>query len=208
MTSSTRLRILLGLLALSSFVLVVQIFNEEPAAEPLPTLTFSQLVEQIDSGQLDEVTFTQGSSALTGVLQNGVEFQTVVPPGYNDELVETMLVTDPSIEITTETASDSTNIWMFLLTTIAPLAVMVALVWLIWRRMGGTGSAKKFKARSRKLDVDQLVTFDDVAGADEAVTELSEIRDFLSDPERFREMGAKIPKGVLLYGPPGSARGR
>ena len=205
-SSSTRLRILLGLLALSSCVLVVQMFSEEPAAEPLPRLTFSQLVDQVEDGQLDEATFTHGSGVLTGELRNGVAFQTVIPPGFNDEIVTILLDAEPPVAITTNTASNSPNVWMFLLTTIAPLAVMLALVLLIWRRMGGAGAARKFKAKSRKLDTAQLVTFDDVAGADEAVTELSEIRDFLSDPDRFMRMGAKIPKGVLLYGPPGTGK--
>ena len=204
--STTRLRILLGLLALSTFVLVIQIFSDEPSVEPLPKLTFSQLVDQVESGQVDEVMFTQGSSIVTGELRNGVRFETVIPPGYSSEIVDTLLQADPAIEITTEAVSTAPSVWMFLLTTIAPLAVMMALVWLIWRRMGGAGSARKFKARTRKLDPEQLVTFADVAGADEAVTELSEIRDFLSDPQRFITMGAKIPKGVLLYGPPGTGK--
>ncbi len=205
-SSTIRVRLLLVLLALSSFYLVVETFDDEPVVEPLPELSFSQLIDQVESGQMIEAEFTQGSSVLVGELANGMRFESVIPPGYTDELVATIVEADPSISISTNTVSSSPNVWMFVLSTIAPLALMFALVFLIWRRMGGGGRNKKFKARSRKLDPEQLVTFTDVAGADEAVTELSEIRDFLSDPDRFISMGAKIPKGVLLYGPPGTGK--
>ncbi|QFQ01741.1 ATP-dependent zinc metalloprotease FtsH [Corynebacterium urogenitale] len=98
-----------------------------------------------------------------------------------------------------------------LLITLLPLVLFIVLLYFLFFRMqgggGGVGPFAMGKSRHKELNKDNPEnTFDDVAGADEAVEELDEIRDFLSDPSRYEKLGAKIPRGVLLYGPPGTGK--
>jgi len=95
-----------------------------------------------------------------------------------------------------------------MLQLLIPMLLFLGLFWWLMSRMGGNRMMGGF-AQSRAKDVSQErpdVTFDDVAGEDEAVEELEEIREFLSNPDKFRRVGARIPRGVLLYGPPGTGK--
>jgi cell division protease FtsH len=99
--------------------------------------------------------------------------------------------------------------WTGLLATVIPLVVILVIFWLLMGQMQGGGSrVMNFgKSRARLVSKDTpKVTFADVAGADEAVEELQEIKEFLAEPAKFQAVGAKIPKGVLLYGPPGTGK--
>ncbi|WP_083090381.1 ATP-dependent zinc metalloprotease FtsH [Actinomyces vulturis] len=103
----------------------------------------------------------------------------------------------------------TTTWWMSMLQLILPTFLFLLLLWwLIGRMQGGARGAMGFGKSKAKVGQKEMpdVTFDDVAGEDEAVEELQEIREFLSEPEKFRAVGAKIPKGVLLYGPPGTGK--
>ena len=100
--------------------------------------------------------------------------------------------------------------WLFsLLATIIPLVIVLGLFWFLMSQMQGGGSKVmqfgKSKAKLANKDTPK-VTFADVAGVDEAVEELLEIKEFLAEPAKFLAVGAKIPKGVLLYGPPGTGK--
>ncbi len=100
--------------------------------------------------------------------------------------------------------SDSTflNVW---LPVLLPIIAMVALWWMIMRQTRGTGNPMAFAKAKAKLPTDgNRITFDEVAGADEEKEELKEIVEFLKSPEKFNSLGARIPKGVLLMGPPGT----
>ncbi len=206
-STNTRLRILIFLLLVASGFLIFQMVSAEPEVEPLPELTFSELLAELEAGSIEQLGMTQGTSNITVALENGDEFRSAMPPGFSDEFVDRVLSTDPDVTITAVVppASGESTV-LFLIVNVLPLALMFALVFLIWKRMGNKGSGK-FNAKNRKLTQEmQTVTFNDVAGADEAITELGEIRDFLTNPDRFASIGAKIPKGVLLYGPPGTGK--
>src|SRR5690606_18606653 len=109
--------------------------------------------------------------------------------------------------VDTEVSQDS--VWTTLLITMIPIAVIVILILLFMSQMQGGGSrVLNFgKSRAKQITKDMpKTTFADVAGADEAVEELQEIKDFLQNPAKYQALGAKIPKGVLLFGPPGTGK--
>ena len=154
----------------------------------------------IDRDQVLELTLKDGSKARTSYVQGqGVNLQELLqaksdagqlPGGYNIVVpTESLLVT--------------------LLVSLLPIALIVLLFFFLMSQMQGGGSRVmnfgKSKAKMITKDMPQT-TFADVAGAEEAVEELMEIKDFLADPEKFQAVGAKIPKGVLLYGPPGTGK--
>lgn len=101
------------------------------------------------------------------------------------------------------------SIWLTLLTSFLPIVVIVLVMfWLINQMQGGNSKVMSFgKSRAKRITRDQpRITFKDVAGVDEAVEELEEIKEFLANPGKFQALGAKIPKGVLLVGPPGTGK--
>ena len=103
----------------------------------------------------------------------------------------------------------TTTWWSSLIQLLVPALLLGGFMWWLLSRMGGgRNGAMGFGRSKAKVGSKEMpdVTFDDVAGEDEAVEELEEIREFLSEPEKFRAVGAKIPKGVLLYGPPGTGK--
>ena len=103
----------------------------------------------------------------------------------------------------------TTSWWSSLVQLLVPALLLGGIMWWLISRMGGgRGGAMGFGRSKAKVGSKEMpdVTFADVAGEDEAVEELEEIREFLSEPEKFRAVGAKIPKGVLLYGPPGTGK--
>ena len=185
-------------------VLIVSVLTRDPA----PTeLTFSEFEEAIASGAIAEATVLDRSHEVTGVLFEGDEaFIASFPSEATDEVFAELRAGEPPIDLDTD--SQRPSVVGQLLQQFLPIILLVGIFWFFLSSMQGGRGAKGFgKARTRKISKDQpTVTFADVAGADEAVDELTEIRDFLSDPDRFQRIGAKIPKGVLLFGPPGTGK--
>jgi len=207
-TSTTRIRLLLALLSLASGFLVYSLFRA-PAPEIVhPELPFSDFIIEVERGQVREVEFVNGSARITGELVSGETFTTLIPPLYTGDVTEVLITADAPILVSTVPAPSGGVNWAIVLQTGVPILFMFVLVWMILSRMsGGKKDRKKFTDKTRKEQEDlERVTFDDVAGANEAIVELGEIREFLRDPKRFTDIGAKIPKGVLLYGPPGTGK--
>ncbi|GAA4287233.1 ATP-dependent zinc metalloprotease FtsH [Georgenia daeguensis] len=134
-----------------------------------------------------------------------VEFFYVQPQG--EQVVKAVEDADP--EKGYNSVVPTTSIWTSLLTFMLPMVIIfIVFWWLLSRAQGGAGGMMKFgKSKARMVSKENpQVTFADVAGEDEAVEELQEIKEFLAEPEKFQAVGAKIPKGVLLYGPPGTGK--
>jgi cell division protease FtsH len=169
-------------------------------------LSLSDLLGRIDDGQVEDATIKDRDHEVVGTLRTGQEFRTRYPGEFSDELVATLTEADPPIHFTTDEQGES--IWIGLLFNLLPVLLLVGVVFFLMTSMQGGGRVMHFgKARTRQHSKDQpKVGFADVAGCDEAVEELREIKEFLQDPERFAAIGAKIPKGVLLYGPPGTGK--
>lgn len=193
---------------LSSVALVALLVVAVLTRDPAPTeLTFSELETAITSGAIAEATVLDRSHQVTGVLiENDERFIATFPSEATDEIFAELRAAEPEIDLDTD--SQRPSAWGQLLQQFLPIILLVGIFWFFLSSMQGGRGAKGFgKAKTRKMSKDQpTVTFADVAGADEAVDELTEIRDFLSDPDRFQRIGAKIPKGVLLFGPPGTGK--
>jgi len=163
-------------------------------------------LDLIDDGQVSTAVISDRTQELTGSLIDGTAYQLRFPSAFTDELTIALTDATPTVDITTN--SGSANFWSELALRTAPMLVLIALIVFVFMKMrSGGGMLGMGKAKAQQFTKDSpQITFDEVAGADEAVEELREIRDFLKDPGRFHALGAKIPKGVLLYGPPGTGK--
>jgi cell division protease FtsH len=171
-------------------------------APPAGEITYSELLQKIDSDQIKAATLRgEMMQATDGA---GHKF-TVTTPGSQDELLKRMEQHGVNIAVQSATAP----LWMQLLSGALPLLLVVG-VWIFFVRQmqGGARGAMGFGKSKAKLLTENKnrVTFEDVAGVDEAKEELSEIVDFLKEPGKFQRLGGKIPKGALLVGPPGTGK--
>jgi cell division protease FtsH len=166
--------------------------------------TLDQFETSVVEGEVATATIRDRSHTIRGELEDGSTYKVSFPAEYGDEL--TTLLRDNDVEVEVDQSGDP--LWLALLFSLLPILLLFGLIVFLMSSVGGGGKLMGFgKSRARRHDESQpQVTFDDVAGADEAVEELSEIRDFLTNPDRFRAMGARVPKGVLLYGPPGTGK--
>ncbi len=175
-----------------------------------PHYTFGNLLTQLDSHQVKQLSLDQKSNAADVTLysQYGGTKYTV---GYPDNYATT-LITDAQHLVPAQgfdVQSKSTSGWLSLLTYILPFVIFIGFwIFLMNQVQGGGSKVMSFgKSRAKRMSVDSpKITFRDVAGVDEAVEELHEIKEFLENPKKFQALGARIPKGVLLYGPPGTGK--
>ncbi|HEX6423865.1 MAG TPA: ATP-dependent metallopeptidase FtsH/Yme1/Tma family protein, partial [Acidimicrobiales bacterium] len=170
-------------------------------------LDLSAYRQAIDDGEVATAEIKDRDNEVVGKLTDDTEYRVSFPAEYADEMVDMLQDAEPPVEVTTDTQSDS--LWTGLLFSLLPIVLLVGAFLLIMNMMQGGGRGVMQFGRSRAKQVskdDPTVTFADVAGCDEAVEELHEIKEFLQDPARFQSIGARIPKGVLLYGPPGTGK--
>ena len=167
--------------------------NSKPA-----DISYTSFMQHVQQDEIKQVTIVD--NVISGKLKDGKEFSTVAP--NDSKLVEKLEA--KKVDIKAELPPQPPW-WMSILSSILPMLIIVGL-WFMLMNQGGAGGGKVMnfgKSRARRYDEEKLkITFKDVAGAEE----LEEVVEFLKHPQKYNDLGAKIPKGVLLYGPPGTGK--
>jgi len=167
-------------------------------------LTFNAFQQLVTEQKVEDVIIKTGDLIVEGKVKGANETFSIA---FTSDYPMEQFLLDNNVEFRTDPQTQS--VWVSLLGTFAPIILMVIFFLFIMNQMQGGGSKVmsfgKSRAKRQSLDAPR-VTFVDVAGADEAVEELHEIKDFLENPKKFQSLGARIPKGVLLFGPPGTGK--
>ena len=185
--------------------------NLVSSANAAKKITTAEAVSTITNNEASKVTLIDRDQRIEIVLKNGQKVQADFISGQGVELQKLLQSKVDSGALARDgydALVPKDNLFVNLLVSLIPIAIIVLILFFFLSQMGGGNRLMAFgKAKARSLNKDMpKTTFADVAGADEAVEELEEIKEFLAEPTKFQAVGAKIPKGVLLYGPPGTGK--
>ena len=172
---------------------------------------FGVFTQQLNSGAIKSVEMRNRSNELLVTLRNEKgQYEIGYATDYGDELTTQLLKAEQDNKIESfDVKGTRTNGWISMLTYVLPFLLFIGFwIFLMNQMQGGGSKVMSFgKSKAKRMSVDApKITFRDVAGADEAVEELHEIKEFLENPKKFQALGARIPKGVLLFGPPGTGK--
>ena len=177
-------------------------------------VTFDQFTTAIDGGKLEAVLMNTASETVAGYYEvedlaaledQDPDIVTSYVKGFEEQLTEKIRDAGVPLSVSTE---EQVGLWTVLLGFLPYLLLFGMMIFIFSQMQGGGNRVMQFgKAKAKQVGKDHpKVTFDDVAGLEEAIEELHELKEFLQQPGKFKAMGAKIPKGVLLFGPPGTGK--
>jgi cell division protease FtsH len=169
-------------------------------------MTYSQLIQEVKDGAVNEAEFNPNRSQITATLVEGGKVKVNYPTTQSATQFQNLLEKQ---NVKFDSKGTGSSAWWALLINVLPFVILIGFwIFLMNQVQGGGSKVMSFgKSRAKRMSPDSpKVTFKDVAGADEAVEELHEIKEFLENPKKFQALGARIPKGVLLYGPPGTGK--
>ncbi|RYY46910.1 MAG: ATP-dependent metallopeptidase FtsH/Yme1/Tma family protein, partial [Sphingomonadales bacterium] len=191
---------------LAALALFVSLFPQSGGQTAGNTIPYSAFLDKVEAGEVREVSLSPSTGAVAGVLNTGeAKFRTTNPG--DAQLVERLRAKGVVINARPE---ETPSIWLYMLYNSLPFLLFLGIAFFVLRQMqknSGSGAMGFGKSRAKLLTQKEgKVTFDDVAGIDEARDELQEIVEFLKDPTKFARLGGKIPKGALLVGSPGTGK--
>jgi len=170
---------------------------------------FATFLQQLNTNQVKTVEMRNRSNELIVTKVDKKQYEIGFASDYGDELTNTLVAAERDKKIQSFDVKGTGAVWWSSLIYILPFVLFIGFwIFLMNQMQGGGSKVMSFgKSRAKKMSVDApKITFRDVAGADEAVEELHEIKEFLENPKKFQALGARIPKGVLLFGPPGTGK--
>src|SRR5215204_6071218 len=177
-----------------------------------PKASFATFLQQLDQGRVENVTLRTKDNSMEVRLKSTDKnkYSVGYPPAYGEVLVNQLRAAQAEKKLQDFNVKPArTSVLLSMLTWVLPILIFIGFwLFLLHQVQGGGSKVMSFgKSRAKRMSVDSpKITFRDVAGVDEAVEELHEIKEFLENPKKFQALGARIPKGVLLYGPPGTGK--
>jgi cell division protease FtsH len=193
------------LLIVGVVVLFLGVLSLVNSPETGKTIRVSDFLDLVDDGRVMDAEILEGDQQIRGTLDDGTEYVVSFLAESADEITTQL----QEAGVPTEAKPQKPNALVGLLYYVLPILLLVGfLLWMMNRTQGGGGRVMQFgRSRHKTVGKDQpKTTFKDVAGVDEAIEELEEVKEYLQHPAKFQAMGAKIPRGVLLFGPPGTGK--
>ena len=197
-----------ALFPLIIIVLLVYLASQTllPGRSQQRKITYSEAISEVKNGNVNEVLFTPTRQQINLTLVDGRKVKVNYPTPQSATQFENLLQRQ---NVKFDSKGTGSSAWWSLIISFLPFVLLIGFwIFLMNQMQGGGSKVMSFgKSRAKRMSPDSpKVTFKDVAGADEAVEELHEIKEFLENPKKFQALGARIPKGVLLYGPPGTGK--
>ena len=194
---------LVVILVIVAVALVGLYFNKNKTKEDEKTLAYTDLIKEMSAGNIEKIEMKTGSTTVKVKVKNEEEEKTSIVPNIGSfiDLVQSKVAEGNEIELIQKTPSIFSKLPSYIISFL-PTAIMLALFIMIFKMQGLGEKGQVYDDTERKTKI----KFDDVAGLDEEKSEMMEIVDFLKRPEKFTKMGARVPKGVLLYGKPGTGK--
>ena len=195
--------LIIGIILALAFGIYMVYTNKKQESEDDKKLSYTDLVQQIEAGNVEKIEMTVGSATLKVKLKDAEEEKTTIISSTQafTELVQEKALEEKGVTLEVKKPSIISQVPSYIM-SVLPTVIMVALFIMIFKMQGLGDKGEVYDDTERKTKI----TFDDIAGLDEEKEELKEIVEFLKQPKKFTEMGAKIPKGVLLYGKPGTGK--
>ena len=195
--------LIIGIILALAFGIYMVYTNKKQEREDDKKLSYTDLVQQIEAGNVEKIEMTVGSATLKVKLKDEEEEKTTIISSTQafTELVQEKALEEKGVTLEVKKPSIISQVPSYIM-SVLPTVIMLALFIMIFKMQGLGDKGEVYDDTERKTKI----TFDDIAGLDEEKEELKEIVEFLKQPKKFTEMGAKIPKGVLLYGKPGTGK--